>query len=103
MQGRFYPDVFSQSGIDLVCPVEEEQAFVHDRYVGELLTNRFLPQTLERMLVLIQTLKERDRVDGVILAGTELPLLLTGDSACGVPLLDTTQIHVMAAVEQAWG
>jgi aspartate racemase len=103
MQGRFYPDVFSRSGIELVCPREEEQAFVHDIYVGELLKNRFLAATLERMLILIQTLKERDRVKGVILAGTELPLLLTGDSACGIPLLDTTQIHVMAAVEQAWG
>jgi len=103
MQGRFYPDVFSRSGIELVCPREEEQAFVHDIYVGELLKNRFLAATLERMLLLIQTLKERDRVKGVILAGTELPLLLTGDSACGIPLLDTTQIHVMAAVEQAWG
>jgi aspartate racemase len=72
-------------------------------YVGELLKNRFLPETLERMLVLIQTLKERDSVEGVILAGTELPLLLTSDSACGIPLLDTTRIHVMAAVEQAWG
>jgi aspartate racemase len=103
MQGRFYPDVFSQSGIELVCPGEQEQAFVHDMYVGELLKNQFLPATLERMLVLIQTLKERDNVKGVILAGTELPLLLTGDSASGIPLLDTTQIHVMAAVEQAWG
>lgn len=103
MQGRFYPDVFSPSGIELVCPREEEQAFVHDMYVGELLKNRFLAATLERMLVLIQTLKERDSVKGVILAGTELPLLLAGDSACGIPLLDTTQIHVMAAIEQAWG
>lgn len=103
MQGRFYSDVFLQSGIELICPSEEEQAFVHDMYVGELLKNRFLPETLERMLVLIQTLKERDSVEGVILAGTELPLLLTSDSACGIPLLDTTRIHVMTAVEQAWG
>jgi aspartate/glutamate racemase len=46
---------------------------------------------------------ERDHIDGVILAGTELPLLLTEDRAWGVPLLDTTRIHVQAAVNQAWG
>ena len=26
------------------------------------------------------------------------PLILHGDQACGIPLLDTTQIHVQAAV-----
>jgi aspartate/glutamate racemase len=47
-------------------------------------------------------MKDRDGIDGVILAGTELPLLLTGDSACGLPLLDTTRIHVAAAVKRSW-
>jgi aspartate/glutamate racemase len=48
-------------------------------------------------------MKERDRIDGVILAGTELPLLLTEERAFGIPLLDTAQLHVTAAVRQAWG
>jgi len=103
MQGRFYRDVFSRSRIELVCPNEHEQLFVHDKYVGELLRNTFLPDTRDRMLGIIKTMVERDHIDGVILAGTELPLLLTEDSAWGVPLLDTTRIHVQAAVNQAWG
>jgi aspartate racemase len=36
MQGRFYPDAFSRSRIDLVCP-SDEQLFIHEKYVGELL------------------------------------------------------------------
>jgi aspartate/glutamate racemase len=32
-----------------------------------------------------------------VLAGTELPLLLR-DTACAVPLLDTTRIHVSRAM-----
>jgi aspartate racemase len=103
MQGRFYSDVFSRSGIALVCPHEDEQTFIHDRYVGELLKNAFLPETHAHILGITQTMKERDRIDGVVLAGTELPLLLTEDSACGIPLLDTTRIHVAAAVMHAWG
>jgi len=103
MQGRFYRDVFSRSRIELVSPNEHEQLFVHDKYVGELLRNTFLPDTRDRMLGIIKTMVERDHIDGVILAGTELPLLLTEDSAWGVPLLDTTRIHVQAAVNQAWG
>jgi aspartate racemase len=103
MQGRFYRDVFSRSRIELVSPNEHEQLFVHDKYVGELLKNTFLPDTRDRMLGIIKAMVERDHIDGVILAGTELPLLLTEDSAWGVPLLDTTRIHVQAAVNQAWG
>ena len=45
---------------------------------------------------------DRDAVDAVILGGTELPLILHDDTPCGIPLLDTTQIHVSAAVAQLW-
>jgi aspartate racemase len=103
MQGRFYPEVFSRSGIELVPPREDEQAFIHDKYVGELLKNTFLPTTRDRIVAIVQALKDRDEIDGVVLAGTELPLLLTDDSACGIPLLDTTKVHVFAAVKKAWG
>ena len=102
MQGRFYPDVFSRSGVELIRPGEDEQAFIHDKYVGELLKNTFRPDTRGRMVAIIQTMKDRDHIDGAILAGTELPLLLTDDSAAGIPLLDTTTIHVSAAVKKLW-
>jgi aspartate/glutamate racemase len=36
----------------------------------------------------------------VLLAGTELPLLLRGTDAGRVPLLDTTRIHVSRAVAE---
>jgi aspartate/glutamate racemase len=38
-------------------------------------------------------------IDGVILAGTELPLILRGESHNGVVLLDTGKIHCEAAVD----
>src|SRR5664279_5462491 len=37
MQARFYPDVFSRKGITLVVPQEDEQDYIHDKYIGELL------------------------------------------------------------------
>jgi aspartate racemase len=103
MEGRFYPDVFSKAGIELVRPRPDEQAFIHEMYVGELLKNVFLPETRDRVLSIIKALKGRDVVDGVVLAGTELPLLLTEDDASGIPLLDTTKIHVTAAAKRLWG
>ena len=46
-----------------------------------------------------RTMKERESVDGLILGGTELSLILREPTAAGLPVLDTTQIHVDAAVE----
>ena len=73
------------------------------RYVGELLKDVFLPGTRDRLLQIVTTMKERDHVQGIILAGTELPLLLTADTASELPLLDTTRLHVLAAVKQFLG
>ncbi len=52
---------------------------------------------------LIVTMRDRDTIDGVILGGTELALTLTERSYAGVPILNTTQIHVDAAVDWLLG
>jgi aspartate racemase len=98
MQARFYPDVFSRKGITLVVPPDDEQDYIHDKYIAELLKGVFLPETRERLLEIIESMKQQHRIQAVILGGTELPLILHGDQACGIPLLDTTQIHVQAVV-----
>ncbi|MGB8887051.1 MAG: amino acid racemase [Candidatus Korobacteraceae bacterium] len=98
MQADFYPAVFSREGIALVVPATDQQAYIHDKYVNELLKDIFLPSTRERLWEIIQTMKERQQIEAVVLAGTELPLILHQDEAAGLPLLDTTQIHVEATV-----
>jgi aspartate racemase len=100
MQGRFYPDVFSREGINLVAPDPDEQAYIHEIYFGELVKGIFLPETHQRLLAIIDKMKGRDDIRGVILAGTELPLLLRGSTMPGVPFLDTTQIHVQEIVKE---
>ncbi len=98
MQSRFYLEVFSRKEITLVVPQEDEQDYIHDKYVSELLMDVFLPETRERLLGIIESMKQRHQIQAVILGGTELPLILHGPEACGIPLLDTTQIHVQAVV-----
>ena len=104
MQGRFYPDIFARAGIELVVPSKEEQAFIHDKYINELLENIFLPATRDGLFAIVEKMKERERIQGVILAGTELPLILreVADRA-GIPFLDTTKIHVARAVTELLG
>ncbi len=99
MRGRFYPDVFARAGLELITPNESEQAFIHEKYINELLKNQFLPETRTAIIDIIERMRKDERIEAVILAGTELPLLLRGAEPEGLPFLDTTMIHVNAAVE----
>jgi aspartate racemase len=98
MQGRFYPDVFSREGLALALPQDHEQAYIHDKYMNELVHGVFLPETRAGLLTIVDRMIERDGIQGVILGGTELPLILREATHAGIPLLNTTKIHVRAMV-----
>jgi len=99
MEAKFYPDVFAVAGIPIITPNETERAFIHERYMNELLPGIFAAQTRERLIEIVKAMKARDEIDGLILGGTELPLLLREAEVTGVPFLDTTRIHVDAIVD----
>jgi aspartate racemase len=94
MQAPFYPTVFSRSDVKLVLPNDEEQHYIHEIYMGELLKDVFRPETRARLLAIADEMRERDHIEAVILGGTELPLVLRDEHHNGMPLLDTTRIHV---------
>ena len=100
MQGRFYPDVFAREGIALSVPPPDEQTYIHDKYMNELVNGIVLPETRERLLQIVQRLIERNGIQGLILGGTELPLILREVTDKGIPFLDTTQLHVERIVAQ---
>jgi aspartate racemase len=100
MEGRFYRDVFSQAGITLVAPSEDEQAFVHETYVTELVNGITRPETRARLLRVVERLRDEAGIDGIVLGGTELPLVLPDTEYGGVPFLDTTLIHVHRIVAE---
>ncbi len=99
MGGSFYPDVFRGGDVALVTPSLEDQSYIHDKYVTELLKGQFDDATREAFERIIAKLRDEQRIDGVILAGTELPLLLRHSSVEGVELLDTTRVHVDAIID----
>jgi len=100
MKGTFYSEVFARAGMELVVPQEAELAYIHDKYLNELLKNQFLPETRARMLAIVERMEKSEGIEGVILAGTELPLILRDPERKGVPFLDTTIVHVNAAVDE---
>lgn len=99
MRARFYPDVFARAGLELLTPTKDEQAFIHDKYIHELLKNQFLPETRAALVAIVERMGREGAVESLILAGTELPLLLRGAEPEGMQFLDTTAIHVSAAVD----
>ncbi|MFN2565488.1 MAG: aspartate/glutamate racemase family protein [Gemmatimonadaceae bacterium] len=99
MEASFYPAVCARYGIAVVPPNDADRAWVHERYVGELLRGQFREDTRRRLIGLVGRLRDEEDVDGVILGGTELPLLLTTPVIADVPALDTTALHVAAIVE----
>jgi aspartate racemase len=98
MQGRFYPDVFAKDGIALVTPSAEEQEWINQKYFGELVKGILLPETRAQLLTIAARLRDEEKIDGLILGGTELPLILDNVTDQGIPFLDTTRIHVNAIV-----
>jgi aspartate racemase len=100
MQAGFYQKIFSREGIAIVLPAESDQAYVHDKYVNELLRNIFLPATHDALLAIADKMIEQESVEALIQGGTELPLILRETARQGIPFLDTTRIHVRAVVAQ---
>lgn len=100
MQGSFYPKVFARRGITLVVPTPEEQDYIHDKYMNELLFNDVRESTREGLFRIIDRMIAQEGIDGLILGGTELPLAIRDIGNRKIGLLDTTRIHVNAAVEE---
>ena len=110
MQASFYPKVFSREGIELLVPESNDQDYIHDKYMNELVPGKFLPETRAGLLSIVDRMKAKSDppsqrygeagIDGVILAGTELPLILHDPKHDGIPFLDTTKIHCEAAVAE---
>ena len=102
MQERFYPDVFSRAGIVLAVPDGTDQDYIHQIYFDELVKGIVLPETRQRLFAIVDRLKDREGIQGLILGGTELPLILRDATVRVIPVLDTTEIHAKAIVEEAF-
>ncbi len=100
MEAPFYPTVFARQGVDVIPPGTADRPWVHERYLGELVPGTFKDETRREFIALIEQLRDTVGVDGVILGGTELPILLKSPTIAGLPMLDTTELHVNAIVRR---
>jgi aspartate racemase len=85
--------------VETIVPDEASRAFIQRTLKEELGRGIALPATKAAYLEIIDRLIA-DGAQGIVLACTELPLLLSaGDIA--VPVFDSTRLHARAAVEFA--
>ncbi|MGB7055528.1 MAG: amino acid racemase [bacterium] len=97
MSSDFYQRVFSTHDISISVPTEQEQDYINDKLVSEIIYNRIVEETQQGLLAIIKRMVENYRIEAVILGCTELPLILTSD-AFGIPFLNTTKIHAESVV-----
>ena len=100
MQADFYQNVFRREGIELAVPETNDQDYIHEKYFAELVPGIFLPETRANLLAIVDRMKAKIDIEGVVLAGTELALILRDESHNGIALLDTGMIHCQAAVNE---
>lgn len=100
MEARLYPAAAEPHGIQIVVPPERERTWLHERYVGELVKGDFRDETRRGVIAMAERLRDAKGIDGVILGGTELPLLMRDPTISDLPVLDTTGLHVAAILER---
>jgi len=100
MQARLYPEAAQRHGIEIVVPPERDRDWMHDRYVNELVKGDLRDETRRGVIALAERLRDAKGIDGVILGGTELPLLMRDPTIADLPVLDTTGLHVAAIIER---
>jgi aspartate racemase len=97
MSSDFYQRVFSRVKIAVVVPMPEEQDYINDKIVAEIMYNKIVDTTRQGLLKIVKRMIDDDGIEGLILGCTELPLILTKDEF-GIPFLNTTKIHVDSVV-----
>lgn len=100
MSKGFYQKVGKNNGIEIVIPNDENQNFIHEKYMGELLFNHINPKTKERLIQIVNDLVIEEKIEGIVLGGTELPLILEQKDFDKLTVFNTTEIHVNAILDK---
>lgn len=98
MTNTFFKTPFEERGIQVVTPGVLQIERIQVRIEAELEHGIVKEDTRQEFVAIIEDLRQREGIDHVALACTELPLILS-DSKSPVPCLDTVEIHVEALVK----
>ncbi|HTN81522.1 MAG TPA: amino acid racemase [Acidimicrobiales bacterium] len=94
-----YPSKLSAVGIDAVRPNVAERDELQRIIMDELVFGVFKPEAVEFHRAVIERLRVRDGCDAVVLACTEIPLIIDETNST-LPTLDSTRLLARAAVRE---
>lgn len=101
MENPFYRGRLAKiQGLKVVTPNKTERDYINKVIFNELCAGKFLKESKEQYIRIIDRLVKEEGAEGVILGCTEIPLLVKQQDV-SVPVFDTTAIHVEAAVNRA--
>ena len=89
-----------ETDVEVFVPEKSERELVAKRIYEELEKGIVKESTLAEFVQIINKMKERDGIEGIILGCTELPLLLNSGN-CPVTCLDAVEIHIKKLIELA--
>ena len=98
MEEDFFKKKFEENGISVAVPGPAERFSINSKIINELEFGVVKESTREEFLGIIRRMMEEDRVEGVILGCTELPLLFQG-TPLPLPCLDTMELHISGIVD----
>jgi aspartate racemase len=84
--------MFGRLAADVVMPADDEIEFINNAYL-DVVYDRSTPAGLDRLRELAHTLIRRDGAEAVLLAGTDLSMVMNEANA-GFPTLDCAGVHI---------
>ena len=84
-------------GVDLVTPKLDEVNYIHNTYLQVALSGTGAEEHRTGLTKLAHALCERDGLDAIILAGTDLSLLFN-ESNTDFPHVDCSRLHIDSIV-----
>jgi aspartate racemase len=103
MQASFFMDIFKKHGIDVIMPDKEDREVINYKLFSEIELGIFKDDTRRMLIRIIVKMVQKQHIDSLILGCTEFPLILKESSYAGIPMLNTTKIHVDAIVKYCVG
>lgn len=94
-----YPATLEAAGIETVRPPDEDRDEIHRIIMKELVPNTYGPDAVAFHQRVIDKMRDRG-CDAVILACTEIPLIIN-DTNAALPTLDSTRLLARAALHRA--
>lgn len=100
MEKDFYTNILRGNyNLEVVIPDGTEREVIHDIIYGELVKGLFTKESKSAIVDIINRLMV-DGIEGVIMGCTELPILIP-EYELSIPSIDTTKIHIQAALDWA--